>query len=75
MRAEFVPMWRELLQKPPAAPKTWVLRDFHSPNLIWLGDRAGIARVGVIDFQDTVLGPPPMTWCRCCRTPGSTCPR
>jgi N-acetylmuramate 1-kinase len=56
-RAEFFAMWRELLRKPAAAPRTWVLRDFHSPNLIWLGDRTGIARVGVIDFQDTVLGP------------------
>ncbi|OAF08964.1 tRNA (adenosine(37)-N6)-threonylcarbamoyltransferase complex ATPase subunit type 1 TsaE [Bradyrhizobium neotropicale] len=55
--AEFVAMWRELLRKPMAAPKTWVLRDFHSPNMIWLADRAGIERVGVIDFQDTVLGP------------------
>jgi N-acetylmuramate 1-kinase len=56
-RAEFVAMWRELLRQPTAAPRTWVLRDFHSPNLIWLDDRAGIGRVGVIDFQDTVLGP------------------
>lgn len=56
-RAEFFAMWRELLKKPLAAPKTWIIRDFHSPNLIWLADRAGMARVGVIDFQDTVLGP------------------
>jgi hypothetical protein len=34
-----------------------VLRDFHSPNLIWLGERSGVGRVGVIDFQDAVLGP------------------
>jgi tRNA threonylcarbamoyl adenosine modification protein YjeE len=53
----FVAMWRDLLQKPLAAPRTWVIRDYHSPNLIWLPERAGIARVGVIDFQDTVLGP------------------
>ena len=50
-------MWRELLGKPAAAPRTWVMRDFHSPNLIWLGERAGILRVGIIDFQDAVLGP------------------
>jgi aminoglycoside/choline kinase family phosphotransferase len=50
-------MWRDLLQKPAAAPKTWVIRDFHSPNLIWLGDREGVSRVGIIDFQDAVLGP------------------
>jgi len=34
-----------------------VLRDFHSPNIIWLGERSGILRVGIIDFQDAVLGP------------------
>jgi len=56
-RAEFFAMWRELLRKPLAAPKTWIIRDYHSPNLIWLAERAGIERVGVIDFQDTVLGP------------------
>jgi hypothetical protein len=56
-RAEFIMIWRELLTKAAAAPKTWVLRDFHSPNLIWLGERRGIARVGILDFQDTVLGP------------------
>ena len=55
-RAEFATMWRDLLGKPVAAPRTWVLRDFHSPNLIWLGERQGVARVGIIDFQDTVLG-------------------
>jgi tRNA threonylcarbamoyl adenosine modification protein YjeE len=57
LRDEFVAMWRALLEKPAVAPRTWVLRDFHSPNLIWLGDRAGILRVGIIDFQDAVLGP------------------
>lgn len=56
-RAEFFAMWRELLKKPLAAPKTWTIRDYHSPNLIWLAERTGIERIGVIDFQDTVLGP------------------
>ncbi|MHC2566745.1 tRNA (adenosine(37)-N6)-threonylcarbamoyltransferase complex ATPase subunit type 1 TsaE [Bradyrhizobium liaoningense] len=56
-RAEFFAMWRELLRTPLAAPKTWIIRDYHSPNLIWLGERSGIERIGVIDFQDTVLGP------------------
>ncbi|HMM92031.1 tRNA (adenosine(37)-N6)-threonylcarbamoyltransferase complex ATPase subunit type 1 TsaE [Bradyrhizobium sp.] len=56
-RDEFAAMWRTLLEKPAAAPRTWVMRDFHSPNIIWLGERTGILRVGIIDFQDTVLGP------------------
>jgi aminoglycoside/choline kinase family phosphotransferase len=54
---EFVAMWRTLLAKPATAPRTWVMRDFHSPNIIWLGERTGILRVGIIDFQDAVLGP------------------
>jgi aminoglycoside/choline kinase family phosphotransferase len=39
-------------------PQAWVLRDYHSPNLLWLPEREGIARVGVIDFQDAMRGPP-----------------
>jgi tRNA threonylcarbamoyl adenosine modification protein YjeE len=57
LRAEFVTMWRDLLAKVAAAPKTWALRDFHSPNLIWLEQRTGVAKVGIIDFQDAVLAP------------------
>jgi hypothetical protein len=34
-----------------------VLRDFHSPNLLWLRERQGIARVGLLDFQDALMGP------------------
>jgi tRNA threonylcarbamoyl adenosine modification protein YjeE len=56
--AEFNLMWRDLLAGPAAAPKTWALRDFHSPNLVWIAERQGIARLGLIDFQDTVLGSP-----------------
>ena len=57
-REKFLAMWRELLDRKIAfAPKTWMMRDFHSPNIIWLDDREDIKRVGVIDFQDAVLGP------------------
>jgi N-acetylmuramate 1-kinase len=58
LRAEFIAIWRDLLGKPAAAAKTWVMRDFHSPNLIWLEQRTDIAKVGIIDFQDAVLGSP-----------------
>jgi aminoglycoside/choline kinase family phosphotransferase len=58
LRTEFIAMWRELLAEPLAAARSWVLRDYHSPNLIWLPAREGIARIGIIDFQDAVMGPP-----------------
>jgi tRNA threonylcarbamoyl adenosine modification protein YjeE len=57
LQDEFVMMWRDVLSKPASAARTWALRDFHSPNLIWLDERTGTARVGIIDFQDAVLGP------------------
>ena len=57
MHAEFAAIWRDALARGATEPKTWVLRDFHSPNLIWLDQRTDIARVGIIDFQDAVLGP------------------
>ncbi len=57
-RATFVNLWRKALEPVVAAPATWVLRDYHSPNLIWLPGRQGTDRVGLIDFQDAVLGHP-----------------
>jgi aminoglycoside phosphotransferase (APT) family kinase protein len=35
----------------------WVLRDFHSPNLLWQAGALGTHRIGLIDYQDTVIGP------------------
>ena len=55
-RDMFITLWRDALQPVLAAPKTWVLRDFHSPNLLWLPERYGVERVGVLDFQDAVMG-------------------
>lgn len=57
VREEFHLFWRSALHAVLAEPPTWVLRDYHSPNLIWLAGREGLRRVGLIDFQDAVLGP------------------
>lgn len=35
-----------------------VLRDYHAENLIWLPEREGAARVGLLDFQDAAIGHP-----------------
>ena len=57
-RMQFLAIWRELLQPILAERATWTLRDYHSPNLHWLPEREGFARIGLIDFQDAVIGPP-----------------
>ena len=38
-------------------PDTLALRDFHAENLIWRPGEAGLARVGLLDFQDAFLAP------------------
>jgi aminoglycoside/choline kinase family phosphotransferase len=53
----FIALWRRILREAIETKPTWVLRDFHSPNLIWLANRSNIARVGLLDFQDAVIGP------------------
>ena len=57
MRGHFVRLWREALGFIATQPKTWVLRDYHSPNLLWLPEREGAKRIGIIDFQDALIGP------------------
>jgi len=56
-RGSFRALWRELLRPAIEAPPTWVLRDFHSPNLLWLPQRRETARLGILDFQDALIGP------------------
>ncbi len=57
-KATFVNLWRQAVQDIVAAKPVWTLRDFHSPNLLWLAAREGIAKVGLLDFQDCVMGHP-----------------
>jgi tRNA threonylcarbamoyl adenosine modification protein YjeE len=54
---EFRAIWAILIKEVGATEASWVLRDFHSPNLLWLPDRAGNQRVGLLDFQDALHGP------------------
>ena len=56
-RAAFGTLWRDALEPAMEAPPTWVLRDYHSPNLLWLPHRENIARIGLVDFQDALIGP------------------
>jgi aminoglycoside/choline kinase family phosphotransferase len=54
LRKEFSALWTPVLDRLLALPAGWFLRDYHSPNLIWLPHRTGVARVGIIDFQDAL---------------------
>lgn len=56
-RQEYLAIWSDLFSALDDAEKALVLRDYHSPNLLWLGDREGLHKVGIIDFQDAIVGP------------------
>ena len=57
-RLSFIDNWVAALEPVLASEKTWTLRDYHSPNLIFLPEREGLKRMGLIDFQDCVVGHP-----------------
>lgn len=56
-RNTFKETWQAVFDRLLKQPRTWLLRDFHSPNLIALDDREPPRDVGIIDFQDAMIGP------------------
>ena len=55
-RREFHSAMSNLLSKHVPDQTVLIQRDYHSENLLWLPDRTGEARVGLLDFQDAMLG-------------------
>jgi aminoglycoside/choline kinase family phosphotransferase len=50
-RRLFYPLCQEVAE----ARQVLVLRDYHAENLLWLPEREGFARVGLLDFQDAMI--------------------
>ncbi|MEM9708892.1 MAG: phosphotransferase [Pseudomonadota bacterium] len=50
-------LWASVLTTIAGREETLVLRDFHAGNLIHLPERDGVRQVGLLDFQDAVIGP------------------
>jgi aminoglycoside/choline kinase family phosphotransferase len=49
-------LWKKTLDPVFANSSVFVHRDYHAQNLLWLPEREGYTRVGIIDFQDAVAG-------------------
>jgi len=45
-----------LIVKAMGFPRAFTIRDYHAENLLWLREREGLQRVGLLDFQDAVRG-------------------
>ena len=56
-RGDYLAIWDQLIDQLDDAEKNLLLRDMHSPNIIWRAAETGIQRIGLIDFQDAMIGP------------------
>ena len=57
LRAGYHKEWNGLLDRLAGSQYTLMLRDFHSPNIIWRAERSGLDRLGIVDVQDALIGP------------------
>ncbi len=56
-RAEYGAIWDGLIDLLSTSETNLLLRDVHSPNIIWREKETGVKRIGLIDFQDAMIGP------------------
>ncbi|SFT96620.1 aminoglycoside phosphotransferase family protein [Sedimentitalea nanhaiensis] len=56
--SQFRDAFSALLDSVTPARPVLIQRDYHAENLLWLPDRQGVARVGLLDFQDAMAGHP-----------------
>ena len=49
-------LWRKVLHQSRNGASVFIHRDYHAQNLLWRPAQKGLARVGIIDFQDAVAG-------------------
>ena len=55
-RARWEKVRDSLIVKALGFPRAFTIRDYHAENLLWLPERNGLQRVGLLDFQDAVRG-------------------
>ena len=51
-------IWKDLLNGISYKKTSLVLRDFHVDNIFYLRDRKKLEKIGLIDFQDSLIGHP-----------------
>jgi aminoglycoside/choline kinase family phosphotransferase len=56
--AAFCATFGALLAPLADVPQVLIQRDYHAENLLWMPQRDGVQRVGLLDFQDAMSGHP-----------------
>ena len=58
LKQEWTDLWKGILKQMDWGDTALLLRDYHTPNLLWLPERKALQRLGLLDYQDAILGPP-----------------
>ncbi|CAN7638296.1 phosphotransferase [Phenylobacterium sp. LjRoot225] len=56
--AEWEALWAPIWVRGETGATVFTHRDYHAQNLLWLPERQGAARVGLLDFQDALRAHP-----------------
>lgn len=56
--ADWNALWAPVWVRGEAGASVFTHRDYHAQNLLWLPERQGVARVGLLDFQDALRAHP-----------------
>jgi aminoglycoside/choline kinase family phosphotransferase len=56
--ADWNALWAPIQAHGAAGASVFCHRDYHAEHLVWLPDRQGAARVGMLDFQDALRAHP-----------------
>lgn len=57
LAAEYLAVWEEIEYRLPHPHMGFVHIDYHAENLMYLPDRTGLRRCGLLDFQGAMYGP------------------
>jgi hypothetical protein len=55
---EFISIWRNILEKQTIKQRGIVLRDYHVENMMHLEQKKSTHKLGLLDFQDALIGSP-----------------
>lgn len=56
-RQAYLSIWSGLIDRIEDGERNLLLRDYHSPNIVWRPEQDGLLKIGILDFQDSMIGP------------------
>lgn len=57
-RNKFSEIWQDILASQSPISNSIILRDYHVENMMYLKENQGVKKLGLLDFQDALIGSP-----------------